>query len=30
MPPERFAEVASVLTIVGGDILFDDLSRDGR
>jgi predicted amidohydrolase YtcJ len=30
IPPERFAEVASVLTIVGGEILFDDLSRDGR
>ncbi len=30
MPPERFTEVASVLTIVGGEILFDDLPRDGR
>jgi predicted amidohydrolase YtcJ len=30
MPSERFAEVASVLTIIGGEILFDDLSRDGR
>ncbi len=30
IPPERFDEVTSVLTIVGGEILFDDLSRDRR
>jgi hypothetical protein len=30
MPSERNAEVASVRTIIGGEILFDDLSRDGR
>jgi predicted amidohydrolase YtcJ len=30
MPPERLADVSSVLTIVGGEILFHGLSRDGR